>query len=130
MRRSMLDVFRAQCRDPARKLREETRAHMNAKTLAKCEDLRGYGRGRIPRCEGISHQIYSLTPLATWVHARVPLCVSFPSASAQSEAVAGSIGDGVYARSIGVQGAARPHSLRRLRRHGSFDRAGVAIRMP
>ena len=30
----------------------------------------GYGRGRIRTFEGISHQIYSLTPLATWVHAR------------------------------------------------------------
>ncbi len=29
------------------------------------------GRGRIRTFEGISHQIYSLTPLATWVHARV-----------------------------------------------------------
>ena len=28
------------------------------------------GRGRIRTFEGISHQIYSLTPLATWVHAR------------------------------------------------------------
>ena len=26
--------------------------------------------GRIRTFEGISHQIYSLTPLATWVHAR------------------------------------------------------------
>ena len=29
------------------------------------------GRGRIRTFEGISHQIYSLTPLATWVHARL-----------------------------------------------------------
>ncbi len=32
--------------------------------------FQGYGRGRIRTFEGISHQIYSLTPLATWVHAR------------------------------------------------------------
>ena len=30
----------------------------------------GHGRGRIRTFEGVSHQIYSLTPLATWVHAR------------------------------------------------------------
>ena len=29
------------------------------------------GRGRIRTCEGISHQIYSLTRLSTSVHARV-----------------------------------------------------------
>src|SRR6185312_1762167 len=32
--------------------------------------FKGHGRGRIRTFEGISHQIYSLTPLATWVHAR------------------------------------------------------------
>src|SRR3982750_2635929 len=41
---------------------------------------RGYGRGRIRTCEGISHQIYSLTPLATWVHARASSRKSVPAA--------------------------------------------------
>ncbi len=54
--------------------------------------LRGYGRGRIRTCEGISHQIYSLTPLATWVHARVWVARLIPR------------GVGVYADPDGFQG--------------------------
>lgn len=42
-----------------------------AKNPAGCGVFRGYGRGRIRTCEGISHQIYSLTRLAASVHARV-----------------------------------------------------------
>ena len=45
-------------------------AARKAKNPAECGVFRGIGRGRIRTFEGISHQIYSLTPLATWVHAR------------------------------------------------------------
>jgi hypothetical protein len=43
---------------------------MEAQTKAPARVSGGNGRGRIRTFEGISHQIYSLTPLATWVHAR------------------------------------------------------------
>ncbi len=46
---------------------------MSQQTKAPAILSGGSGRGRIRTCEGISHQIYSLTPLATWVHARVSL---------------------------------------------------------
>jgi hypothetical protein len=51
---------------PARHLGSENKA-----AARKIVRLTLDGRGRIRTFEGISHQIYSLTPLATWVHARL-----------------------------------------------------------
>ena len=48
-----------------------TRCVEKEKTPHGLRGFQGYGRGRIRTFEGISHQIYSLTPLATWVHARL-----------------------------------------------------------
>src|SRR4051794_22967822 len=51
-----------------------------AKKPSETAGFSTYGRGRIRTCEGISHQIYSLTPLATWVHARLSSCEPVPAA--------------------------------------------------
>ena len=56
------------------------------------------GRGRIRTYEGISHQIYSLTPLATWVHARLcpPVIFGLPAGG-----LVWGNGDGVSTLGIG-----------------------------
>src|SRR4051794_32638597 len=43
----------------------------NSKTPQELQGFQATGRGRIRTCEGVSHQIYSLTRLSTSVHARV-----------------------------------------------------------
>src|SRR4051812_11680061 len=44
---------------------------MKAKKPRRLQGFEGHGRDRIRTCEGVSHQIYSLTRLSTSVHARV-----------------------------------------------------------
>src|SRR5439155_27351927 len=89
------------------------REHENA---AKCRVFSGHGRGRIRTCEGISHQIYSLTPLATWVHARGPdFSFNFQAWRWYAAGVGGS------------NGAAAMPSGRETRRQGDKGTRGAAI---
>ena len=54
---------------------------MSSQTKTPARVSGGHGRGRIRTFEGISHQIYSLTPLATWVHARLAFKVNLRPSS-------------------------------------------------
>src|SRR5687767_2287444 len=52
------------------RLEREFELSQKRRNPAFLRGFRGYGRGWIRTIEGISHQIYSLTRLATSVHAR------------------------------------------------------------
>ena len=67
-RGEFIERIRAESREPRTARKGAAVVKPQTKTPARVSG--GNGRGRIRTCEGISHQIYSLTPLATWVHAR------------------------------------------------------------